>query len=672
MRMLFLGEPNFIKAQSQLQLRRKLMLLLAALVSAGPCGIRREKLATMFWADRQDAQAKSSLRQSLTALRKFFEDVPDISVNADASMVRLVNKKGTIDVFDFEELTDFSKGTDLPTENLVQAATLYRGPFLDSVSFSQEVVEHLTIYREALHNRAIRLVEEMSQRPGIADATEKLAQILLAVDPLAEEAHRALIRIALMDRKINRARKQLETCRQILLTELNAEPEPATIQLLDEFDLEYDEIPARNAPPPLPHGSSEPHRSAAQHAETLVPQPFDKRPSIVVLPFVEMTAGANDFFADGVVDELTNCLARMREFFVLSRQSAYSYKDCNVDIRRVGSELGASFAVEGTLRRSQDKLRLNVQLVETATGTVKWNRSYEDSTSDLFDLQVNIAHQLAGAILPSVRNFEIERVSSLRPDNLDAYEIVLKAYPKFWIQDGTHNREAIDLFGQAIEKEPTYGHAMAMKAWCLAQQTCYLWSTDPAKERKLAVQLAHEAAKLIADDATAFAALSATYTMVTSDSKLAWHFAKTCLDIDPCNAWGWMRAGWLDVLSNEPRKGLESMDHAEALSPTDPLLFNVYFAKGIAWASLKEFDRAIEYIHKGMHAGPSVTWAYRVLASLYSQAGKHDQMLDAIAKFQNHYPNVTMRQIRESLPPAMVESNASYLNAMEAAGIPKS
>ena len=122
----------------------------------------------------------------------------------------------------------------------------------------------------------------------------------------------------------------------------------------------------------------------------------------------------------------------------------------------------------------------------------------------------------------------------------------------------------------------------------------------------------------------------------------------------------------------KPRKGLESLDQAEALSPADPLLFNIYFGKGLAWASLKEFDRAIDFVYKGMHAGPSVTWAYRMLASFYSQTGQQDRMLDAIATFRSHYPDVTMGQIHESLPPAMVESNVPYLKAMQAAGIPGS
>ena len=192
---------------------------------------------------------------------------------------------------------------------------------------------------------------------------------------------------------------------------------------------------------------------------------------------------------------------------------------------------------------------------------------------------------------------------------------------------------------------------------------------DPEAERRLALACAERAVACVGDDATALAALGATYTMVTPERGRARTLLDRCLEIDPCNAWGWMRMGWLHALNNEPREALRSFDQAILLSPMDPFQFNVYFGQALAWSSLGEYDRAIELVYKGIHVGHSVTWVYRMLACYYALAGNKVKMAEAVEEFRRAYPGATLEQIFNSLPPMMVESNRPYLEAMTDSGM---
>lgn len=633
-------------------------LVLAAIAAEGPRGIRREVLAERFWQNRSDAQSKSCLRQALTTLRKVLAEREDMILVTDSETVRLETSPDRIDVLIFEEITErlFTRGTE--DDELVRAADLYRGPFMEGAAFGTIDQLPFMSHRTSLRNRALRLVEEMSRRPAIAEATTRLASRLLQTEPTAEEAHRALIRVALGDNRMNRARKQLELCRDILREELGVEPEPETLMLVRTAELlaESTGIVTTERQPAI---VAQPGPTALSGAPV-----FSGHPSVAVLPFRHYGSGDHDLLADGIVNELTTALTRMRAFLVVSRQSAYTYKDRIADARTVGRELGVAYIVDGTLQVVSSEILVNVQLVETTDGKVIWSDRFRDSISDMFALQELIARKIAGAVHPSIRNTEIERVRRARPEDLDAYGLVMKGYPKFWTHTAESSTEAMALFDQAISMDPTYGHALALKAWCHSQRICYLWTDDIEEERRMALDCARRAEAWVEDDATALAALGATYTMISPEHGRARVLLNRCLEIDPCNAWGWMRLGWLHALSNEPRDALSCFDQIIRLSPMDPFLFNVYFGQALAWSSLCEYHRAIELVHKGIHLGRSVTWAYRMLAGYYALAGNTEKMSEAFAEFRRAYPDARFEQLFKSLPPVMVESNLRYLEGL--------
>lgn len=635
---------------------RKTALVLAALALAGDKGASREQLAEWIWPDRSEGQGKSSLRQALTALRKALPACLDgASLESGADGLRLAAPAELIDLHAFERLAPSGA-----VEERRRAAALYAGDLLEGVPLTGALNDLVEAHGDRLRRQALTLVETMSEEdaddPESRAACEALANRLLAVDPAAEPAHRALIRLRLAEGQPNAARRQLERCIEAVRRELNVWPEDRTRALLEVK-------PKRAAPAPAPAAAT-PARPAAS------PSRPHGQPSVVVMPFDDL-GGGDDFFADGVVEEITAALSRIKDFFVIARQSAYSYKGRFVDVREVGRDLGVAYAVEGTVRRGGGRVRITVQLVDTETGRQLWSERFEDASIGLFELQDRIASQVAGAINPSIRASEIERARRQAPENLQAYDLVLRALPHFWAHRKEDNEKALALFDAALVKDPDYGVALAFKAWCHAQQTTYLWSDDPVAERAKALAAADRAALLVQDHTAALSAIGAAYSLCTADQAHAMSFIERALALDPNNAWGWMRAGWLKTLNGQMKDAIACFERALVLSPFDPFTFNIHFGMGLAHAELGDFAKAIELVEKGLHSAPGVTWAYRMLASYHAQSGNQEKAAAALAELLRHNPGLTIEKLLRGMPPSLIASQPRYLEGLRKAGLPE-
>lgn len=641
---------------------RKTALVLATLALLGDKGASREALVELIWPDRSDGQGKSSLRQALTAIRKVLPAVLEgAALESEQDSIRLAGAGNGIDLRAFESLSE-SDGA----AGRRRAAELYAGDLLEGVAMPEPLAALVATHRERLRRQVLALAEILSEADS-ADAAgravcEALANRLLASDPAAEPAHRALIRLRLAEGQPNAARRQYERCMEAVERELGVPPEAATTALLDAA------LPTGDAGISSPAASPAPV-SPARPAAT--PQRTHGQPTVVVMPFDDLGGQQDDFFADGVVEEITAALSRIKEFFVIARQSAYAYKGRFVDVREVGRDLGVAYAVEGTVRRGGGRVRITVQLVDTQTGRQLWSERFEDDSSGLFDLQDRIASQVAGAINPSIRASEIERARQTPPENLQAYDLVLRALPHFWAHRKEDNLKALELFEEALRRDPDYGVALAFKAWAHGQQASYIWTEDPAAERAKAIAAADQAALKVRDHATALAAIGAAYSLCTTDQAHAATFIDRALALDPNNAWAWMRAGWLKTLNARMQEALPCFERALALSPFDPFAFNICFGMAAANAELGNFDKAIELAEKGLHSGPGVTWAYRMLASYYANAGNMEKAAAVLAEFLRHYPGMTMEKLRQGMPPSLQKSQPNYMEGLRKAGMPE-
>ncbi len=398
--------------------------------------------------------------------------------------------------------------------------------------------------------------------------------------------------------------------------------------------------------------------------------PQSTRPSVVVLPFDNLSGEADQgYFADAVVEEITATLSRIKDFFVIARNSAFAYKGRPVDIRQIGRELGVRYAVEGSVRRVGERVRITTQLVETDTANHIWSTRVDGAVSDLFDLQDKVAAEVASAIQPSIRRVEVERARSKRPETMAAYDLVMRALPHLWAHRMAENPQAIAFLTRALELEPNYGLAAALSAWAHGQQVAYNWATDVAAERAEGERLIELAAQTAGDDPTALAALASGMMQLGSDVQQAVILAQRALKLDPNHAWASMRLGYGLVYLGRPEEGLEAFEQAARLSPLDPFAFNVHLGMGLAHFSAGRPDKAIDMARQALAERPGLTWPYRDLATYYAATGKIDQAKDALQKFAYLRPAMTAATLRDNLrfmQPALLDR---YVGGLQQAGL---
>jgi adenylate cyclase len=413
---------------------------------------------------------------------------------------------------------------------------------------------------------------------------------------------------------------------------------------------------------------AQPVRVYSVRLETATPSmrpvlPLPDKPSIAVLPFENLSGDPEqEYFADGMVEEIITALSRMRWLFVIARNSSFVYKQRAVDIRQVGRELGVRYALEGSVRRAGDRLRIAGQLIDTATGNHLWADRYDGALSDVFDLQDRIAESVVGALQPSILTAEMERSARKRPDSLAAYDYVLRALPLVWSLKRAQSERAQELLERALAVEPDYPLALSLAAWCHAQRAVYNWTDALDEERAIALRLAQHAAAISRDDPMVLAILGAAHT-VARDLAIAGEHLERALSLDPNSAWAWSRSGWLNVHREHPELAIQQFQRAIRLSPFDPAGFVCYFGIADAYFLKGQYDATIEWSQKGMSQQPETAWQLRVLVPALLHAGRREEAQQAFKAMMEHYPGLTIGKVRNALPFAaeMVERIADGL-----------
>ncbi|RWA72286.1 BTAD domain-containing putative transcriptional regulator [Mesorhizobium sp.] len=651
-------EVTSAEGQSVRFATRKSTLLFAALVLAGRRGHARERLCEGFWPGRGDAQSRNSLRQALADIRRWFPAAGNaaISIDGDQEAVALTAGPHEADIWLFER-----KLAEGETADLAFAADLYRGDVLAGEAIPDGLDEWFGPYQAKYRQKAQQLVERLSlalpeSGSGIEAACEGLAERLLASDPTAEPAHRALMRIHAARGHENAALRQFESCRALLKKHLGVEPEAQTLSLAAS-----PQTRSGNRQTASTLGTAQPIAASAR--------PHDQ-PSVAVMPFDNLGGADDEYFADGVVEEITAALSRIRNFFVIARQSAFTYKGRFADVREVGLELGVNYVVEGTVRRGGDRLRISVQLVDADTRTQLWSERYEGATEDVFEFQDRIAAQVAGAIHPAIRGAEIELAKRKPPTNLRAYDLVMRAFPNLWGRRKDTNDRATELLTKAIAIDPAYGRAHALLAWCHASNAAYLWAEQPERELEKALA-AVEAAGSIGDDPTALTAAGSAMSMAGEQERAA-TFIEKALALDPNNAWAWARRGWIAIYRGEAVRASEWFHRAMTLSPMDPLAFNMKLGMATAMAKAGSLSEAVAIAREVIAAHPDIIMSYRYLAAWSAMSGDLETARWAAQKLLAAQPGFTIERYR-ALPifRNTPEWADQVVEALIRAGLPK-
>jgi adenylate cyclase len=395
-------------------------------------------------------------------------------------------------------------------------------------------------------------------------------------------------------------------------------------------------------------------------------------PSIVVLPFDNLSGdAAAEPIADGLVEEITATLSRVRDFTVIARNSAYAYRNKPKDVRVISRELGVRYVLEGSLRKAGDRVRVTAQLIDADTGAHLWADSYDGVVDNVFDFEDQIAERVAGALHPSIRAAEIEQARRKRPGSMAAYDLVLRAMPYLWTHRAESNAEAIRLLDEAHRIDPSYGRATAFAAWARAQQVVYNWGTDIEKMRAEGDRLIAQASESVNDDPTALCALSTATMLLFGDLERAQSWVDRALMLDPNHAWGWTRRGLLNVYRGDPEAGTACFERAIRLSPLDPFGFNSHIGLGLARFAAGKPDEAVEWTRRAMREKVGMTWAYRDLAAFLADAGRIDEAKAAAGRLLESQPYANLADLRNALGFMAPTLLTRYIEGLRKAGVPE-
>jgi TolB-like protein len=399
------------------------------------------------------------------------------------------------------------------------------------------------------------------------------------------------------------------------------------------------------------------------------PTSMSDKPSIAVLPFENMSGDPEqEYFADGMAEDLITALSHFRWFFVIARNSSFTFKGQTVDMRTVGRELGARYVLEGSVRKGGNRLRITAQLIETETGNHLWAEKYDGALEDVFDLQDRITEGVAGAIEPSVRLAEIERARRKRPDNLDAYDLYLQALPHAWAYTAAESEKAIELLESALRIDPGYVAAHGLAAWCNGNLATFI----PGHPRG-AVSVQHARAVLGPDTDHALALAFAAWSLAffERDYNVALDASNRALALTP-NSPAVLSFGAL-VEAYAGRFDI-AIKHAEAslrLSPSfDPLRFLAELAAAYGHFFSERYDEAAKSAQRTVHANPQFVPGTTLLVASLTRAGQPEAAQAAAERLLDLSPGFHVGEFVRvgRFAPDLLEK---YAAALREAGLPE-
>jgi TolB-like protein len=398
------------------------------------------------------------------------------------------------------------------------------------------------------------------------------------------------------------------------------------------------------------------------------PLPLPDRPSIAVLPFTNMSGDAEqDYFADGMVEDIITGLARIKWLFVIARNSSFAYKGKSVDVKQTGRELGVRYILEGSVRKASSRVRVTGQLIEAETGRHVWADRYDRTLDDVFAIQDELTMSVVAAIEPSLRQAEIERVKRKRPDNLDAYDLVLRAIPHVYPSMPDGAAKALPLLESALNKEPDYALAHGFAAW--SHEILFARGGAHEENRLGAVHHAHEAIAYGRDDATALSLGGFVIGMIAHDRDAARQAFAAALAINSSCALSYNLGSVVMVLDGDADRGIEWGERALRLSPFDPMSYAPWYSISLGRFHRGEYEAAAEAAGKVFQANPYWSSAHLLLAATHVKLGRFDAAKSAAMRALELEPGFTISGMCAAF--AIHASIAAPLSeALNVAGLP--
>jgi TolB-like protein/class 3 adenylate cyclase len=402
------------------------------------------------------------------------------------------------------------------------------------------------------------------------------------------------------------------------------------------------------------------------HPSLVVPD----KPSIAVLPFTNLSGDPEqEYFADGVVEDILTALARVKGFFVIARNSSFTYKGRAVDVKQIGRELGVRYVLEGSVRKAANRVRITAQLIEAETGSHVWAEKYDGELNEIFDLQDQITSSVVGALEPNVLAAEIERSKRKRPGNLTAYDVFLRANWKLYSWTAEDITQSLFYLRKAIESDPGYAPAYAMAAQCYVNRITQGFSEHVELDRSEGVKLARTAIKIDRDDPATLTMVGHAIAFLERAHSEAIALLDRSLELNPNSAFSYCMSGWTRFYAGDGKTAIEHLLKGMRLSPKDPKMFLFTSALAGAYFLIEQYDEGSRWGSIAINQEPIWSASYGFLSANQALAGDIEAAKATMArllKLQPHY--IAGGRIQHW---ASREARDRYLRAHRLAGAPE-
>jgi adenylate cyclase len=409
--------------------------------------------------------------------------------------------------------------------------------------------------------------------------------------------------------------------------------------------------------------------AAVRTSELARPLPLPDKPSIAVLPFQNMSGDPEqEYFADGMVEDIITALSHFKSLFVIARNSSFTYKGKAVDIKKVGQELGVRYVLEGSVRKSGERVRITGQLIEAATGAHLWADKIDGSLQDVFDLQDEVTLKVVGAIAPSILEAEIARTGAKATGSLDAYDLYLRALSVHYSQTRAGIDEALQLLGKAIALDSNYSWAKAFAAYMHCLRVSQGWGS--LKDFEIGRQLAREALESSRDDPNTIGYAAHALAWLAREHDRALAAMDVAIQLNPNSFDILVRAGWMRVWVFDTARATDHFTRAMRLNPIDPL--RGYAICGLAFCHLlnADYEKALEFAQRTAREMPSWLTSWNALAIAAAFLGNEHEVQRARENIFRIAPGYSLAARRALSPSGSAKFDEVVERGLRLAGFP--
>jgi TolB-like protein len=395
-------------------------------------------------------------------------------------------------------------------------------------------------------------------------------------------------------------------------------------------------------------------------------------PSIAALPFQNWSRDPEqEYFADGMVEEIITALSRIHWLFVIARNSSFTYKGRAVDVKQVGRELGVRYVLEGSVRKAANRVRITGQLVDATTGMHLWADRFEGTLDDVFELQDQVATSVVGAIAPPLERAEIERAMRKPTESLDAYDYYLRGMANFHRGTRQTINEAIPLFHRAIQLDPSFASAYGMAAACYYWRKMNNWMSDRSQEFAEGARLADRAVELGASDAVALARGGHAYPHFGGDLDRGVAAVDRALVLNPNLSTAWYLSGFQRISLGRHDDAVEHFARAMRLSPLDPEISQMQTGTAMAHMFARRFDVACSWAEKARAELPNILRVSAFSAASYALAGRMDEARRAMEHVRRIDATLRISNVEDWVVLQRPEDLATFVEGLRQAGLPE-